>query len=90
VFFHGRFDRGFPDNRSVSGRGCIAERAAAAAAGSLIRPILTGQILAEKGLAVTIGSYYYAEEGDRFVLAYGAVLGGGFQFLHGMIQTVRG
>ena len=50
------------------------------------RNIIIGGVIMVIGIVVTAGSYMMAEGGGRYVIAWGAVIFGGIQFLRGMGQ----
>lgn len=50
--------------------------------------MLYGALWFAGGAAVTIGSYMAAEDGGRYVLAWGAVIFGAIQFLKGLSQRL--
>lgn len=50
--------------------------------------MLYGALWCVGGLAVTIWSYMAAEEGGRYVLAWGAVIFGAIQFFRGLSQRL--
>jgi hypothetical protein len=55
------------------------------------RDVLHGGLWLLLGIAVTVGTYILAEErgGSRFIVAWGAMLFGGIQFLRGLLAAGR-
>jgi hypothetical protein len=55
------------------------------------RDVLHGALWLAGGIAVTAGTYIYAEEsgGGRYIIAWGAMLCGGIQFLRGLFAAGR-
>jgi ribosomal protein S27E len=51
--------------------------------------LLSGALWCIGGIVVTIATYAAAEPGGTFIIAWGAILFGGLQFLEGLCQTAR-
>ncbi len=52
------------------------------------RNMLFGGLWLFGGLAVTLGTMFMADGGGKFMVAWGAVLFGGIQFVRGLFQAV--
>jgi hypothetical protein len=51
--------------------------------------MIRGGLICLVGLAVTIGTLLMAQEGGRYVIAWGAVIFGGFDFLAGLVGWMQ-
>jgi len=51
--------------------------------------MVTGGIVALIGIIVTVGSYEAASGGGTYVVAWGAILFGGIQFLRGLGELAQ-
>jgi hypothetical protein len=55
------------------------------------RNLLVGGVICLIGIVVTAATYSAAQEGGgRYVVAWGAIVFGGIQFLQGLFQTLSG
>jgi len=56
-----------------------------------MRNMMVGGVICLVGTVITIGTYAAASNGGgHYVVAWGAIIFGGIQFLQGMIQTLSG
>jgi len=55
-----------------------------------LRNMAIGAIACLIGIAVTAGTYSAASSGGHYVVAWGAIVFGGFQFLKGLFQLATG
>ena len=53
------------------------------------RDMIVGALWCIGGLAVTFFSYYFAKNGSKYVLAYGAILFGAFQGIRGLVNYLK-
>lgn len=53
------------------------------------RDMIAGALWCIGGLAVTFLSYYFAKNGSKYILAYGAVLFGAFQGIRGLVNYLK-
>ena len=55
-----------------------------------LRNMAVGGIVCAIGVLVTVGTYSAASPGGHYVVAWGAIVVGGFQFLKGLFQLATG
>jgi len=55
-----------------------------------LRNMAVGAIVCLIGIAVTAGTYSAASSGGHYVVAWGAIVFGAFQFLKGLFQLATG
>jgi hypothetical protein len=77
-----------PATTALEDAGEVARAAAIAAVGK--RNMIVGGIWCVGGTAVTIGTYTAASGGGTYVVAWGAIIFGGYQFLKGLGQYTGG
>ena len=71
--------------------GCPAEGTPVTESEAARRDVLYGGLWLLVGIAVTVGTYLFADfsGGSRFIVAWGAMLFGGLQFLRGLLAAGR-
>jgi hypothetical protein len=55
-----------------------------------LRNMAIGAVVCLIGIAVTAGTYSAASSGGHYVVAWGAIVFGAFQFLKGLFQLATG
>jgi hypothetical protein len=61
-----------------------------ASSGDGMKNMLSGGIVCGLGLTITIGTYLLAANGGIYVVAWGAILVGGIQFVRGLMERMAG
>jgi len=75
----------------IDGRTRIQERPGSRAPQSPARNMIVGAVWCIVGIVITAATYGAASRrGGTYVVAWGAIIFGGFQFLKGLLQLLRG
>jgi hypothetical protein len=82
-------ERGLSAEKAATVANDLEQRTASAAKIAGRKNMLYGSLWCAGGVAATAATYRAAGDGGTFVIAWGAMLFGGIQFIRGLLQTME-